>query len=140
MTPVERFVARLGKVKGRNGSWTALCPAHEDKTPSLSIREGQDGRVLVHCFGGCEVYNIVGSVGMDLTDLFPPKDDRPRDVANKRLPFFATDLLKIAAFEALVVMVAAFDLSRGKTLSQADRERMVLAQQRLEEVVQYAGL
>lgn len=38
---------RVGQV------WMACCPAHDDKTPSLSIREGLDGTLLVHCFAGC---------------------------------------------------------------------------------------
>jgi hypothetical protein len=36
---------------GRNG--VARCPAHDDKTPSLSISE-RDGKLLVHCFAGCD--------------------------------------------------------------------------------------
>jgi DNA primase len=55
MNPIENLLGRLKKVKGRNGSWTACCPAHNDGSPSLAIREGEDGRVLLHCFGGCSV-------------------------------------------------------------------------------------
>ena len=32
--------------------WIARCPAHEDRSPSLSISE-RDGRILAHCFAGC---------------------------------------------------------------------------------------
>lgn len=38
--------------------WMARCPAHDDRTPSLSITEGHDGRLLVHCFAGCEWHGI----------------------------------------------------------------------------------
>jgi putative DNA primase/helicase len=34
--------------------WVARCPAHADRTPSLSIREAEDGRLLLHCFAGCD--------------------------------------------------------------------------------------
>lgn len=144
MTPAERFISRLGKVKGRNGSWTAQCPAHADKSPSLSIRETPDGRVLVHCFGGCEVHDVVGAVGMDLSDLFPP-EEKKRDWNEPSKPrlkpaFYATDLLRIASFECLVVMIAAYDMSKGKQLSTEDMERLKVAQQRIEEVVHYAGV
>jgi DNA primase len=77
MTPVEKLILRLDKVKGRNGSWTARCPAHADKGPSLAVREGDDGRVLLHCFAGCETANVLGAIGMDMTDLFPPDEKRP---------------------------------------------------------------
>ena len=45
--------------KALRGQWhgsygTALCPAHDDHTPSLSIRDGDDGRLLTNCFGGCD--------------------------------------------------------------------------------------
>ncbi len=36
------------------GGWMARCPAHDDRKPSLSIREGDHGKVLVCCHAGCE--------------------------------------------------------------------------------------
>lgn len=143
MTPAEKFVQRLSKVKGRNGSWTACCPAHEDKSPSLSVREADDGRVLVHCFGGCDVHTVLGAVGMDMTDLFPERDERldHNQVTKPIKPaFYASDLLRIASFECLVVMIAAYDMRRGKKLSESDMNRLQIAQQRIEEVVQYANV
>jgi hypothetical protein len=38
---------------GRRRAGSARCPARDDHKPSLSIREGRDGRRLVHCFAGC---------------------------------------------------------------------------------------
>ena len=143
MTPAERFVQRLSKVKGRNGTWTACCPAHEDKSPSLSVREADDGRVLVHCFGGCDVHTVLGAVGMDMTDLFPERDERlnHNQVTKPLKPaFYASDLLRIASFECLVVMIAAYDMRRGKKLSEEDMARLETAQQRIEEVIQYANV
>ena len=144
MSKVENFIQRLGKVRGRNGSWTAQCPAHEDKSPSLSIRETEDGRVLVHCFGGCAVHDVVSAVGMDMTDLFPT-DGKRKDYPVEGKPsikpaFYASDLLRIASFECLVVMIAAYDMAKGKRLSNEDMERLKVAQQRIEEVVVYAGV
>ncbi len=54
-----------------SGKWQARCPAHADTSPSLSIREGQDGRVLVHCFAGCTSLAIVAKLGLTIGDLFP---------------------------------------------------------------------
>jgi hypothetical protein len=144
MSKVENLIQRLGKVRGRNGSWTAQCPAHEDKSPSLSVRETEDGRVLVHCFGGCAVHEVLGAIGMDLTDLFP-SDDKRKDYPVTGKPsmkpaFYASDLLRIASFECLVVMIAAYDMSKGRRLSNEDMERLKVAQQRIEEVVVYAGV
>lgn len=144
MTPVELLLSRLQKVKGRNGSWTACCPAHNDKGPSLAIREADDGRILLHCFAGCETLSVVQAVGMDMTDLFPP-DNKRRDYPVEGKPrlkpaFYASDLIRILAFEALVVSICASDMRRGKTLSDDDNERLKVAQQRIEEVMHYANI
>ena len=70
MTPDE-LLARLEGVRQSGDGWTALCPAHEDHENSLSIGEGEDGRILLKCFAGCEVETIVGALGIELKDLFP---------------------------------------------------------------------
>ena len=144
MTPVELLLSRLQRVKGRNGSWTACCPAHNDKGPSLAIREVDDGRILLHCFAGCETLNVVQAVGMDMTDLFPP-DEKRRDYPIEGKPrmkpaFYASDLMRILAFEALVVSICASDMRRGKALTDVDNERLKVAQMRIEEVMHYANV
>lgn len=71
MTPVERVIAKLGQSVRRSGAgWTALCPAHDDRHHSLSIKEGDDGRVLLHCFAGCTPEAIVDAMGLGMSDLF----------------------------------------------------------------------
>ena len=144
MTPVERMLGMLTKVKGRNGSWTACCPAHNDKGPSLAIRETEDGRVLLHCFAGCETLNVVQALGMDMTDLFPPDDKRreyPVEGKKSMKPaFYASDLMRIIHFEALVVQIVAFDLANNKPMTEETRERMLTAYQRIDEAVRYANV
>jgi hypothetical protein len=144
MTPVENLISRLDKVKGRNGSWTARCPAHADKGPSLAVREGEDGRVLLHCFAGCETASVLGAIGMDMTDLFPP-DSKRRDYLVEGKPsmkpaFFASDLMRIIHFEALVVQIVAFDIANNKPVNEETRERMLTAYQRIDEAVRYANV
>ena len=61
----------------RNGSgWVALCPAHPDKNPSLSISEGDDGRVLLTCFAGCEFDAVRDAAGLEPSDLTPTRRRR----------------------------------------------------------------
>lgn len=72
MTPVGRLLDRLQRTrKAGDGRWMCRCPAHEDRSASLSIRELEDRRVLIHCFAGCETGAILGALGLQLTDLFP---------------------------------------------------------------------
>ena len=70
-TKIEALLSQLSGVKptGRD-EWSAHCPAHEDRNPSLSIRlEG--GKILLHCFAGCSVNEIIAPLGLALGDLFP---------------------------------------------------------------------
>lgn len=39
--------------------WMACCPAHDDKRPSLHIREGDTGQALVHCYSGCSRMDVI---------------------------------------------------------------------------------
>lgn len=130
---VEAILSRLQKVRGRNGSWTACCPAHDDKSPSLAVRE-EGGKVLLHCFGGCSVSDVVGALGMEMTDLFPPNE--PKYTPQPRVRFFASDLLRVIALEAAIVSIAAYDMSKGKTLPQADLDRLQLAYDRINAAVE----
>lgn len=50
--------------------WQARCPAHPDKSPSLAIAEGVDGRVLVRCWAGCALTSILAALRLTARDLF----------------------------------------------------------------------
>ena len=52
------------------GGFHMPCPTHDDNQPSLHISKGERGRVLVHCFGGCETEDVMAAVGLQLGDLF----------------------------------------------------------------------
>lgn len=69
-TTVELVLARLGAVERSGNGWRARCPAHEDRTPSLSIREGDDGKVLLKCHAGCAMEEIIKAMGLTTRDLF----------------------------------------------------------------------
>src|ERR1035441_7462863 len=82
MTPLQTVLEVLEGVKKCGNGWSAKCPGHEDGTASLSIGEGSDGRVLLHCFAGCAFADIVRAAGVGERDLFPPEDrDGKREVA-----------------------------------------------------------
>ncbi len=70
---IEDFLARLDAVNPTGPDrWMARCPveAHDDRTPSLSIAIGQDGRTLAKCFGGCSIEQVAGAIGLSTRDLF----------------------------------------------------------------------
>lgn len=55
---------------------SARCPAHEDHVASLSVRLGDDGRVLVHCHAGCTLDDVLGALGLSVADLFEARAAR----------------------------------------------------------------
>ena len=71
--PVQLLLGRLDGVRKSARGWIARCPAHQDGTPSLSVGFGDDGRILVYCFAGCPIVDVVTAVGMCVNDLFPPR-------------------------------------------------------------------
>ena len=128
MTPEQIASAFTAKRIGPN-RWQAKCPAHEDRSPSLSIGE-RDGKTLVHCFGGCDVESVLGAVGLTVSDCFPepaPFDRAFHAVAGK--PFVPPkETLRTLRHEALVLLVASADVANGKFL---DRERVITAFNRI---------
>lgn len=70
----ETLLNQLAKVRKNGvGKWMACCPAHDDRTPSLSVKEGEDGHILIHCFAGCSLEEILGAVGLEMGALFPER-------------------------------------------------------------------
>jgi putative DNA primase/helicase len=66
--------------RGRGSSWT--CPSHDDRRPSLSLREGADRRALLRCHAGCSLEEILGALGLGERDLFADGGGQaPQEVA-----------------------------------------------------------
>ena len=126
----EKLLSRLQRVKRTGpGKWIASCPTREDKSPSLAIREMDDGIILLHDFGGDSVEAILGVVGLSFADLYPDKLDHvARPV---RRPFNASDVLSLVAFESTVAVVVVSDVVHGKEVTDQDFERLLVAAQRL---------
>lgn len=122
---------KLEKVRARGpGQWSARCPAHDDKGPSLSVRETTDGRVLVHCFGGCDVDEVVRAVGLELSDLFPPRESSGAPLQRRRL-LPAGQALEIIRDEALLIAVAGANIANGIELTDGDLDRVLQAAGRI---------
>lgn len=77
---ITDFLTKFEHVSESAGQHVTRCPAHDDGRASLSIAEGDDGRILLKCHAGCNVEQIAGAVGVQLRDLFP----RPRAARSSR--------------------------------------------------------
>lgn len=131
---------RLDGVKdnGRN-KWLAKCPAHKDKRPSLSIREADSGAVLLKCWTGCAVAEIAGAVGMELSELFPPREGFTEGKTRHRERVItAADGLRLLDFEADVVCIAAERMERGGSLDIETRDALTTARHTIRNVYREA--
>lgn len=79
MQPIDHLLESLDKCRpnGQN-KWTACCPSHNDKTPSLAIRLDPDDRILIHCFAGCTAADVCAAVAFDIGGLMPPDNSYMR--------------------------------------------------------------
>lgn len=77
---LESFLsgASLRGLRKVGPAYVALCPAHEDRNASLSIAEGHDGRILLHCWAGCETSAVLAALSLTWPDLFPARPQRLR--------------------------------------------------------------
>ena len=126
----DNLLSRLQRVKRTGpGKWLASCPTREDKSPSLAIRELDDGTVLLHDFGGDSVEAILGAVGLSFADLYP---DRPGHFAKPtRRPFNAPDVLSMVAFESSVAVLVISDVVKREGATEQDLDRLLVAARRL---------
>lgn len=67
---IQEFLSHFKNVKHTNNQFMALCPAHNDITPSLSIKNCENGDIKIHCHAGCEFENILMAVGLKAKDLY----------------------------------------------------------------------
>lgn len=126
---IDALITRLSRVRPTGqGRFIACCPAHSDKTPSLAVRELEDGRILVHCFAGCSAQKVLDAIHLSFYDLVP---ERLGDRKRERKPFYSSDVLEILKTEARLVLFCARDVFRGKALSQSELSRLALAVQRI---------
>ncbi len=120
---VEVILNRLQGVKQKaTHKWLAKCPAHDDRSPSLWVRLADDDKVLIHCFGGCQVADVVASVGLELSDLFPKQASYGKATHKPR--FNAADLLSLCVQESMILVVALGDCWAGRAVSDEDQARI----------------
>ncbi len=136
MSNLNTLLSRLDKVKRiGDGRYKAICPAHDDHSPSLAIKTDMD-RLLIHCLAGCEPLDVLGVIGMDFADLMGDKAEGNFKKIKK--PFYAIDLLNIIKFEATLVYIYANDIAKGLTLNSLDKERLLLATSRINHAYEVA--
>jgi hypothetical protein len=138
--PVERLLSRLDRVRKSGQGWTARCPAHEDRTASLSItgNVAGDGRVLVHCFAGCSVGDVVAAAGLSIGDLFVKRPTAEMTFAERAAlrehgkQAQVKAALNVLGLEAKIVVIAGKQIKAQRPLNDEDEKRLDTALQRID--------
>lgn len=111
LKPLARILVRLEELgcrpRGRNGTWAARCPVHDDGTAFLRVSAAHDGQVRLRCGAGCATEAVLERMGLSWRALFP-------DVHCAR-----NDLFAEAATE---VVPNSFLLDAGQLLEQPVEE------------------
>ena len=125
---VNKILTLLRKVKSTgNNTWMACCPAHDDKSPSMTISDYSDN-ILIHCFSGCTPIDILESIGLDFSDLFPDKNYTEKSTG---AVFNAYDVLEALSTETTIVYMTGSKMFDTKKISDADWLRLKVAVQRI---------
>lgn len=128
---VEILLQTLQRVRpiGQGRRWLACCPAHNDDNPSLSVSETKDGCVLVHCFAGCSVFDVVSAVNLDISVLFPEKITHFRPKAKPTVSY--RDAMTAVATETLLVALIGRQMMSGIPNDEKTQQRLILAVSRI---------
>lgn len=137
LSPLETILTRLDGVRKSGRGYTAKCPAHDDRTASLTINEAHGGNALIHCFAGCGALEVMQSIGLQLSDLYPraiSQSMTPQERSERRLAAKLTGwgaALDVLNLEASVVQIAAYETICGNELDFPNLMRLDLAVKRI---------
>ena len=125
---VETLLNRLDKVRQTGpGKWIARCPAHQDKSPSLSVLD-TGTRTVIHCFAGCEAEDVLAAVGLGWRDLYRDEWQASGEAAAHKRVNLKFDPLEI---ERKVIAIAVARLEAGDDLNSYDLARYEIALERV---------
>lgn len=126
----DRIVGALHNVETRGTTAKAGCPlCQSQKGRPVVVRDTGDGRVLMHGFCGHGTDEILGAVGLSMSDLFDAPRGEHKPMA--RSSWNARDVLELAIVEIHVVGIVASDIQQRRTISEQDWQRLSQASGRL---------
>lgn len=137
MSAAARILDRLVRVKPtRPGSWAAACPCCESrKGRPLAVKEADDGRVLIHAFCGCTTADVLGRLGLEVSDLFDKPLEHTKSTLHNKVA--ASEVLNALSTEATVLAVIASDLLDRRSISDEDYQRLAVTVQRVTAAADY---
>ena len=116
--------------------FVAKCPAHDDGSPSLCIRDKGDV-LLIHCHANCDPLEVMDAVGLTLADLFVEHDHHGPTPRRDR--WNARAMLRELSDESVVVLIAATDMLQNRPLPPDDYKRLRAAVDRIARIVEVSA-
>lgn len=111
---VQKILEQLDHVrKTSSDQWVAVCPSHDDRSPSLHVREKDDGRILIHCKAGCGANQVLDAINLTYDDLFPDSMENHRGFHK----------VKDHTVDDFVIEIWDADRKLGRKVSKQDKER-----------------
>lgn len=140
MSKLQNLLSRLQKVKqtGKD-SWIACCPAHADRSPSFTVRELPDGRILAHCFAGCSIEDAVEAAGLTLSDLMPD-DPTWQKKSPERITFNPRDVLAMIDRDLTIAVMYLSDMAKGKVYEGSEKDGLIALISRLKLSIELGGM
>ena len=99
--------------------WIARCPAHDDRSPSLSVKAISNDRTLIHCHAGCGANDILDALGLDYSALYPDEGENYPPAQNRRQ--------KAAEKEITVAILLGEYMKQGKRLTESEKQLVIKA-------------
>ena len=121
---MEQILQRLEKVRRQGDKYMACCPVHDDKSPSMTVKDVGD-KVLMYCFGcGAKGPEIITALGLPMSLIF--KENSPDYDKKKWL------LDKTRSEDEMLIAIYDAAKSRGERIRSSDLQRYRLAKSRQE--------
>lgn len=132
MSVVHVLLDRLDRVtQSGPHSWRARCPSCGGKSQKISIRELDDGRVLIHDFGGCDVHEVLGAVGLTVSALFEKTTTYNVIERRSSSSFPAREALALIDHEVVVSLLIIGDILKDRKADAEQWQRLALAANRI---------
>ena len=113
------------------GKYVAQCPAHDDRAPSLAIRDCDDGRVLFHCFAGCDPESVLSAIGLTFSDVMPEHIGNQHSHRSMQQRFDARQVITTLDHESLVVWIIGGDFLEHREIDEDTWSRLSAAVNRI---------
>ena len=137
--PVDLLLPKLDLVKqSSSGKWRAKCPIHQDRksrSRTLVITETDSGSVLIYCHAGCNFEEILSTVGLDASDLFPTDNHIQHTKHTTKPQKNLRSIIERSRFAATLIEIGTRQVLRGEELSTDDLNTLAGAASDLQELL-----